>query len=127
MPPSHQLDNVVINIREEEVHDARRTERSRELIFGREIQAGTKKADSVFQNSDDICWRDVDTADSTLEDSKVMRVGRDLFSKVQDATNQRAIWAHQVIVRGSVYHHLPPKYNFPYVEVWRSSTGVWRM
>ena len=76
-------------------------------VFERESQDGSKKSDSVFQNSDNVCWRGVEPESPYIEGIQVLRGGSALLPEVQDVANQCDIWAQQGITRGYVYHHLP--------------------
>ena len=76
-------------------------------LFEHTTQAGVKKADSVFQSSAYIFWSDVDPLASSLRGSKVLRGFSALFSKIQEAANQRTLWSHQGVGRYYMYHHPP--------------------
>ena len=89
---AHQLYIVSLDTRVDKGCGSRCVEKLHGQIFGQETQAGDKKADSIFQRSDDICQHDDDPAASSLEGSKVLREGGALFPKVKDAANQRALW-----------------------------------
>ena len=106
-PTAHQLDDVSLNTRAEERHGSYCASISREQIFGRESQAGSKKADSVFNHSGDICWRDIDPSTPSIESSNVLRGGGAPLPNVQDA-KQRALWGYQGVARASVSHQFPP-------------------